>query len=353
MKKLTYEYVKNFIESKRYKLLSKEYINNRQKLEYICPEGHEHSTTWTKWQQGVRCPYCANVGRPSIEFIKSDFAKENYQLLTNKYKNAHQKLEYVCPEGHKHNIRWNNWQQGQRCPYCANRQPIDINFIKHEFAKENYELLTTEYKNCKQKLNYICPRGHKHSITWNDWKTGCRCAYCATKAKKTIDFIKGEFKEEGYELLTKKYTNAQQKLDYICPKGHKHSISWGNWKTGYRCPYCIGIISKEETQVKDFVISLGVKISPNDRHQIFNPETNYGLELDIFMPDLNKAIEYNGEYWHQDKDRDSLKQQLCRNRNIDLLTIWDKEWINDYKGCQEKIKNFVKDKTLLLSSEIV
>ena len=40
-KKLTYEYVKNYIESfEGYKLLSEEYKNAHIKLQLKCPEGH-------------------------------------------------------------------------------------------------------------------------------------------------------------------------------------------------------------------------------------------------------------------------------------------------------------------------
>jgi len=56
--------------------------------------------------------------------------------------------------------------------------------------------------------------------------------------KLTYEFVKGQFKKEGYELLSKEYRGAHDKLRYRCPEGHEHSITWGNWKHGYRCPYC-------------------------------------------------------------------------------------------------------------------
>jgi len=59
-KKLTYEYVKEEIEKERYKLLSNEYINAKTKLELECPKGHKYEVKWNKWQQGTRCPICAN-----------------------------------------------------------------------------------------------------------------------------------------------------------------------------------------------------------------------------------------------------------------------------------------------------
>ena len=277
----------------------------------------------------------------TIEFIQSEFENEDYVLLTKKYINAHQKLDYICPKKHKHSISWSNWQKGKKCPYCANRRPIDIKFVRESFIKEDYILLTTEYKNNRQKLDYICPNGHKHSINWNNWQQGKRCPHCTGNNKPTIEFIISEFKKENYVLLTTEYINNRQKLNYICPRGHKHNITWHNWTQNQRCPYCFGNISKSEIQVRNFIESLGIKVSPNDRNQIFNPETGNGLELDIFLPTLNKAIEYNGEYWHQDKNRDILKQKLCESKGIDLLTIWDRKWKISGEKCKNKIKKFI------------
>jgi hypothetical protein len=346
-KKLTIEYVRERFEKDGYELLSKEYVNCSQKLNYVCSRGHRHSITWANWQSGYRCPLCAGQGKPSIEFIRSEFEKEGYILLATEYVNNRQKLGYVCPKGHEHNISWSEWGYlGNRCPYCANCPPITIEFIRSEFVKESYTLLTKKYINSKQKLDYICPNKHKRSITWGNWKTGKRCLVCAGNAKPTIGFIRLEFEKEDYILLTEKYTNAHQKLDYICPKGHKHSISWHNWRFGKRCPYCVITASKGEIQVRNFIKSLGVKVSANDRNQIFNPDTNRKFELDIFMPDFNKAIEYNGEYWHKSKDtknRDLLRRELCKSKNIDLLTIWEKEWRINNKECKSKIMDFIFD----------
>ena len=44
----------------------------------------------------------------------------------------------------------------------------------------------------------------------------------------TLGYIKEQFEKEGYTLLTTEYINNKQKLDYICPKGHKNTIRWNN-----------------------------------------------------------------------------------------------------------------------------
>ena len=185
MKRLSYEFVKRQFEKERYELLSKEYVNAHTKLEYKCSNGHKHSISYAKWYTGGRCRYCSNRPVVDIDFVKKSFKKENYVILSEKYESAQKKLGYICSKGHRYYMTWNNWQQGKRCFYCAigiraSKNRLDFNTIKEEFENEGYKLLTTIYKNCDQKLKYICPHNHEHSISWNDWKyNNSRCAVCA------------------------------------------------------------------------------------------------------------------------------------------------------------------------------
>jgi len=237
-KKLTYEFIKEQFEKENYKLLTTEYINNSQKLEYICPKGHRHSINWNNWKTGNRCPYCSGYIKHNIEFIKSMFQKEGYTVLDGVYKNNKQKLNYICLEGHNHYISWHEWEAGHRCPYCTGNAKLTIEYIKKEFEKGGYKLLSKQYKNCYQKLDYICPNNHKHNISWSSWQQYHRCPYCNGQGKLTIEFVRSEFERVGYVLLSNNYINKETKLDYICSNGHKHSITWHDWRSGRRCPTC-------------------------------------------------------------------------------------------------------------------
>ena len=177
----------------------------------------------------------------TYEFVKESFEKEGYTLLSTEYKNKYTKLEYICPNGHKHSIDWSHWKfREQRCPYCTGSVKLTYHQVKESFEKEGYTLLSTEYKGNKAKLEYICSNNHKHSITWNDWQAGHRCPYCAGKGKPTIEQVQASFESEDYILISTEYTNNNTKLDYVCPKGHKHQISWSEWQQGHRCFYCRG-----------------------------------------------------------------------------------------------------------------
>ena len=344
-RKLTYKFVKSSFEKDDYTLLSKEYKCSNIKLNYKCSAGHKHSTSWDNWKQGKRCPYCDGQVKLTLDFIKSEFKKEGYKLLSTKYKNAHTKLDFICPSGHKHYIKWSNWYVGKRCYFCYGTRIKTIDDIKSQFEKEGYKLLSTHYINNQTKLDYICSKGHKHNINYRSWNSGVRCFYCSNKVQPNIHEIKKSFRKECYILLSKEYINSKTKLDYICPNKHIHSVTWNHWKNNDRCPKCSNNgTSNFEKEVKQFIIDKRINIIENDRTIIKNHNTDRFLELDILLPCKTKAIECNGIYWHdrpEAKEKDKIKQKRCKELGIKLLIITDKEWKLNQNKCKDKINKFL------------
>lgn len=121
------------------------------------------------------------------------------------------------------------------------RSKLTYDFVKEQFTKEDYVLLSEEYINCSSKLSYICTDGHAHSISWDNWKQGHRCPICAGQGKVNIIDIQESMKKEGYILITSKSLKDSKKYHYRCPKGHESFIRWGNWIQGRRCPKCKAI----------------------------------------------------------------------------------------------------------------
>lgn len=104
------------------------------------------------------------------------------------------------------------------------------------------------------------------------------------------------------------------------------------------CPVCHRG-SKVEQSVKEWVASLNVPVRYNDRH-VIKP-----LELDIFMPEHNVAIEVNGLYWHHDDSgRTSVKDKtdLCEAQGVQLISIWENEWHDEHT--RRKIKGMICSK---------
>lgn len=77
-----------------------------------------------------------------------------------------------------------------------------------------------------------------------------------------------------------------------------------------------------------------------------------GRELDIYLPDYNIAIEYNGMFWHSEyfKERGYHKQKndMCQEANINLLQIWENDW-NDQR---DKMEDFILNKLGIFKKRI-
>ena len=60
MKKLTYQYVKEYFESRGFDLLSDTYIGNRVDIKVKCSEGHIFETRFGSFLRRGICPICSN-----------------------------------------------------------------------------------------------------------------------------------------------------------------------------------------------------------------------------------------------------------------------------------------------------
>lgn len=68
-----------------------------------------------------------------------------------------------------------------------------------------------------------------------------------------------------------------------------------------------------------------------------------GKELDIYLPDLKLAIEYNGSFWHSSERKDKRYHQdktiECAKQGIHLIHIFDYEWADTIK--RNKLTNYI------------
>lgn len=72
-----------------------------------------------------------------------------------------------------------------------------------------------------------------------------------------------------------------------------------------------------------------------------------GKELDIYLPELKLAFEYDGKYWHQLKEEKepgyhNLKDSLAKEKNINLIHIKEEDWIKNQDETKLKIKETIK-----------
>jgi len=93
--------------------------------------------------------------------------------------------------------------------------------------------------------------------------------------------------------------------------------------------------SSPENSLLDYVQALNVCVVSNSR-SIIPPK-----EIDIFVPDMNIGIEFNGSYWHSSKftttNYHKEKTELAETQGVHLIHIYEWEW--DQKP--EKVKQLL------------
>lgn len=87
--------------------------------------------------------------------------------------------------------------------------------------------------------------------------------------------------------------------------------------------------SKGEIEIKEFIESLGFKVEKNRNRQILN-----GKEIDLMIPEINLAIEYNDLYFHTEKMGKNSTYHLnktseCNKIGYKLIHIFEDEWLNN------------------------
>lgn len=167
----------------------------------------------------------------------------------------------------------------RNCPYCKESKNPDMQYdkVRKIFADSKLTLLDTEYR-----PTFTDGKRTKYKV---------RCEVCGTEFQAT--FI-----------------------------GHKTTV----------CPTCCDRKqrSNRERMVCDFLDSNGYKVYPNYRD--CNIKVNgHIVELDIYLPELKVAFEFNGQafhnggpgLYHKEKDYHKLKTEACLSKGIKLYHIWD------------------------------
>ena len=270
--------------------------------------------------------------------------KYDYSMVN--YKNSYTPVKIICRD---HGEFWQLPQhhlRGSNCPKCArikgNRKKlIDVNkYIRlaSVIHHNKYDYSLVQYNGCHNKIKIICPYHGVFRQAANDHLKGHGCPQCG---RRNSDLCKKLTREEfiakaavihnnKYDYSFVKYVDTITEVDLVCPKHGVFRQKPKNHIQGHGCNKCFTEISDGHAQIIDFVLNHGFNVITNDR-ALINP-----YELDIVIPSLKVAIEFNGNYWHsynrpettQEKYMHQRKHLLCKDKGIRLIQIFEYEWVN-------------------------
>jgi hypothetical protein len=198
---------------------------------------------------------------------------------------------------------------------------------KKRYGNENYNNVE-KMKSTKEKLygDSGYNNSKKNSITRRD-------SFIKTLKEKTKD------KFVSYELDSDNITlNCS-----LCNQDYKIYNNLFNYRTKQKsvlCTLCNPTDNKQvsglELDLINFVSTM-VEVNTKDRSVLC------GKELDVFIPSKNLAIEFNGLYWHSDIYKDKKyhlnKTIECNKKGVDLLHVFEDEWLEKSDIVKSIIKN--------------
>lgn len=216
------------------------------------------------------------------------------------------------------NLSLENW--------CYNNDCLDL--LNHLVNKEDRNISYASHI----KVEWVCDLGHKFSIDPCKFTNPHRCQgnlgifkcpYCNGQKVKigfndlatTRPDLASEWDYDKNSLSPKDVTKGSHKeVWWKCANGHswKARISARDYRNG--CPYCA---NRTRTSKPEQILYLYIKKYFPDALNMYSID---GVSLDIYIPSIKVAVEYDGSYWHSDKDT-SYKFKHCSDRGITLYKI--------------------------------
>lgn len=234
--------------------------------------------------------------------------------------------------------------------------------LQSMFEKKGYVLLTQNYSNAREKLEYKCKKhadkGSQY-ISYYNFKTGYGCKYCgfvsmSLKRRNNFEKIHNAFQKAGLDLLEQEYQNSSVPMAYICKQHPDVGIqykSYSNVLNAIGCPYCN--ISKGEHKIYGYLKDNFIIFETQKKFKDLLGVGGGNLSYDFFVPKQNLLIEYQGEYhdgtagnqsleqYNIQKEHDKRKRDYAKNNGYVLLEVWY------YENIEEKLNQYFKNNNLI------
>jgi hypothetical protein len=161
---------------------------------------------------------------------------------------------------------------------------------------------------------------HEWKAKLNNRSNGKGCPFCANQKisrENSLGATNPSLAEQWHPTKNGKLTpfevapSAKRKVWWKCPKGddHEWQATTNHRATGTGCPKCNPVWSIPELRIYSELKTL----FPSIQHRAMLE----GQEVDIYIPELEVGIEYDGVYWHHDK----IEKDKEKNAALDSLIL--------------------------------
>lgn len=354
------------------------YTKSKNKITVICPIHGEFESIYNNMKsKGKGCAKC-NGGikytqEDALNKLKSLFPLYSFDKFI--YNGPSKPCTITCPI-HGDITKVYSWlSSGMGCVECRDLNNIPFRKTKIKYLKDSIEELKNKYPNLsfddfkpkdkKAKSVVICNiHGPFSTSVGNMFISNYPCPYCTGMRNKNPiqDLIDLKTKFDFSKFI---YRTSKEKSIIICPEHGEFKDSYFNIIITNRgrvvCPCCnpsARISNKEYDVYKNILYKYPeLKIESGNRSIIKNEYTNRFLELDIYLPSIKLAIEFNGTYWHSDEnitnrigfksanDYHKYKFNKCKEKDIFLYFIKEEDYDIDKDKVLKKVYRLINRQT--------
>lgn len=331
-------------------------INNRTVYNSRCPECKKENIVEQKDNLSITSPELASQWHPT----------KNGELLPIHFtKGSSKKVWWLGECLHEWDASiYSRLSLGNGCPVCRGlKVEVGVNDLTSTFPTlaaewhptRNGDLTPTQVtKGSNKRIWWMCKENHEWEATVYHRTANRGCPVCSghkiTAGINDLLTMEPTLAAQWHtakngELTPEQVTGKGGRVRawWQCEKGHEWEAQVQGRVGGYGCPQCwaTSYISKPEQAIHDYVRSLdeNMEIIQSDKKLL------KGKELDIYIPEKNIAIEFNGLYWHseeagKDQGYHYSKWFSCKNAGVQLIQIWEDEWNRN----PEQIKKMIAHK---------
>ena len=314
-----------------------EYKNGNTPIECECLKcGYRWSPRPSNLLSGTGCPKCASKAngvsrRKTQEQFEAEVHSHNPHIrITGQYRGAHKSITAECAIcSYSWTAEAHCLARGTGCPRCSKKERKTT----ERFVEELQTLLPDVvivgcYVNVSTPIECKCKKcGHRWSAVPNSLLSGHGCPSCKAirtgdlKRKSHEQFIKELASINARIVVLGKYKSSDTPIECRCTEcEYIWSPRPNDLLNGGGCPNC----NHSSTSFMEQFLLLSLRRAFGDGAVLSRNRTAIGKELDIYVPDANLAMEPGSWFWHKDKlSDDSIKRDLCNERGIRLITIYD------------------------------
>ncbi len=340
---------------------SKVTSGSKRKVWWLCPQGHSYQSTVVNRVNGNGCPICSgkqillgfNDLQSQLPEVAQDWHPSKNGTLTPDQVTVGcgKRVWWKC---HVCGFEWKQCvytRQKCGCPACSNKVLYpghnDLETVNPGIAAQWHPIRNGTIKPCdvisgsNKSYWWQCDScGHEWNVGVNSRIRGRGCPECAkikrgkshsanlAKANGSLqethpDLVKEWDFARNTDFTPDEVTSgSDKKAWWLCERGHKWKASISSRVNGRGCQKCNDEFHSSFPE-QALCFYLGQYTTAESRVHI------HGREIDVYLPDLNVGVEYDGNYYHANRsEQDSAKVMHFSKHGIRIIRVVESDTLN-------------------------